>query len=68
MHTSHRTDVPAARLLFDLPAYGRWDHRPLNRQLKQLLAELDDQTLMSLTAHAVQRIASGPAQARRLPI
>lgn len=68
MHTSQHTDVTAARLLSDLPAFSRWDQRPLNRQLKQLLAELDDQTLLSLTAHAVRRIVSGPGQARRFPI
>lgn len=65
----HRQDnATAARLLSDLPAYQKWDNRPLNRQLRQLVAELDEQTLMSLTAHAVQRISSGPTRARRLPV
>lgn len=65
MQENHST---AARLLSDLPAYRRWDNRPLNRQLKQLVAEMDEQTLMSLTAHAVQRMTTGPKRARRLPL
>lgn len=68
MHTRQYTDVTATRLLPDLPAFHRWDQRPLNRQLKQLLAEMDEQTLMSLTAQALQQIASGPIPAKRLPI
>ena len=72
MHTSQHTDVSAARLLSDLPAFRRWESRPLNRQLKQLICELDEQTLMSLTAHAVQRITTGATPgvmpARRVPI
>lgn len=66
-HMQH-TDVTAARLLSNIPAFGRWNNRPLNRQLKQLLAEMDDQMLMSLTAHAVQQIASGSKPARSLPV
>jgi hypothetical protein len=68
MNEMQHTDVTAARLLSELPAFGQWDNRPLNRQLKQLLAGMDEQTLMSLTAHAVQRIASGDQRARRLPV
>jgi len=68
MNDRYHSNVTAARLLSDLPAYHRWDNRPLNRQLKQLVAELDEQTLMSLTAHAVQRMTTGPSQARRLPV
>ncbi len=68
MNDMQHTDVTAARLLSDLPAFGRWDNRPLNRQLRQLLAEMDEQTLMSLTAHAVQRITSGGKRVRRLPV
>jgi hypothetical protein len=64
MNDMEHGDVTAARLLSDLPAYGRWDNRPLNRQLRQLLAGLDEQTLMSLTAHAVGRIASGGERGR----
>lgn len=59
MHTSQHMDVSAARLLSDLPAFSRWESRPLNRQLKQLIGELDEQTLMSLAAHAVRRITNG---------
>lgn len=68
MHTRQYTDVSAARLLSDVPAFNRWEQRPLNRQLKQLIAELDEQTLLSLTAHAVKQVASGPTSARHLPI
>ncbi len=68
MNDMHNSDVSAARLLSELPAYRRWDNRPLNRQLRRLIAELDEQTLMSLTAHAVKRMTAGPARARRLPI
>jgi len=68
MHTRQYTDVSAARLLSIMPEFNQWEHRPLNRQLKQLIAELDEQTLMSLTAHAVKQITSGPAPAKRLPI
>lgn len=68
MHTRQYTDVSAARLLSDVPAFNRWEQRPLNRQLKQLIAELDEQTLLSLTVHAVKQITSGPTSARRLPI
>jgi hypothetical protein len=68
MHTRQYTEVSAARLLFDMPAFNHWERRPLNRQLKQLIAELDEQTLMSLAAHAVTQITSGLKPARRLPI
>lgn len=68
MHSSPHTDVSTARLLSNLPAFNQWEQRPLNRQLKQLIAELDDQTLMSLTAQAVRQITSGPMPARQLPI
>ena len=68
MHTDRYTDAGAAHLMENLPAFSRWDHRPLNRQLRQLLANLDEQTLMSLTAHAVRQIESGRTPARRLPI
>jgi len=68
MNDMQNSDVTAARLLSDLPAYRRWDNRPLNRQLRQLVAELDEQTLMSLTAHAVQRMTTGTERARRLPV
>ncbi len=68
MNDRQHTDATAARLLSTLPAFSRWDNRPLNRQLKQLLSGLDEQTLMSLTAHAVRRIESDPKRARHLPI
>ena len=68
MNDMQHGNVTAARLLSDLPAYGRWDNRPLNRQLRQLVAELDEQTLMSLTVHAVQRITTGPERVRRVPV
>lgn len=68
MHTRQYTDVSAARLLSNVPAFNRWENRPLNRQLKQLIAELDEQTLLSLTAHAVKQITSGPQPVRCLPI
>ncbi len=68
MHTRQYTDVSAARLLSNVPAFNRWENRPLNRQLKQLIAELDEQTLLSLAAHAVKQISSGPQPVRRLPI
>ncbi len=68
MNTRSHTDVSTARLLSDLPAFKHWQHRPLNRQLKQLLTELDEQMLMSLAAHAVDRVTVGPQPTRRLPI
>lgn len=68
MHTRQYTDVSAARLLSNMPQFNRWENRPLNRQLKQLIANLDEQTLLSLTAEAVERIHSGPTPARRLPV
>jgi len=68
MNDRTQSNITAARLLSDLPAYQRWDNRPLNRQLKQLVADLDEQTLMSLTAHAVQQMTTGPAPARRIPV
>ena len=68
MPTTMNTDVSTARLLSDLPAFHRWQNRPLNRQLKQLLSELDEQMLMSLAAHAVQRVAVGPEPIRHPPV
>jgi hypothetical protein len=68
MNDSQQGDVTVARLLSDLPAFGRWNNRPLPRQIKQMLKEMDEQTLMSLTAHALKRIATGPGETRRLPI
>ena len=68
MNDRQHTDVTAARLLLEIPAFDRWDHRPLNRQLKGLLSGLDEQALMSLTVHAVGRIVSGAQRARRLPV
>jgi hypothetical protein len=68
MNDRQHTDVTAARLLLEIPAFDRWDHRPLNRQLKGLLSALDEQTLMSLTAHAVRRIESGSVPTRSLPV
>ena len=68
MNDRNQSNATAARLLSDLPAYQKWDNRPLNRQLKQLVAELDEQTLMSLTAHAVERMTTGPGRARQLPV
>jgi len=40
----------------------------MTRQHKQMLKDMDDQTLMSLAAHALERIASGPGRSRRMPI
>jgi len=68
MHTSQPTDEPAARLDSDMPATRPGRPRPLNRQLKQLISELDDQTLMSLAAYAMDRVNNGPEPVRRLPI
>ena len=68
MDSSSYMDVSANRLISDLPGFNRWQNRPLNRQLKQLINELDEQTLMSLTAEAVQRIHHGPSGPRHVPI
>ncbi|HEX7008418.1 MAG TPA: hypothetical protein VF184_00455 [Phycisphaeraceae bacterium] len=50
------TDASVARVLAELPPFQRWQNRPLPRQLRQTLHELDQQTLMSLAAHVLQRI------------
>ena len=68
MNDSQQTDVTVARLLSDLPEFHGWDNRPLPRQFKQMIKEMDEQTLMSLTAHALHRITSGPDAGRQLPI
>lgn len=62
------TDVSSPHHLSELPAFRHWQHRPLNRQLKQLLSELDDQMLMSLAVHALQRVHTGPEPVRHLPV
>lgn len=54
-------DASVARMLSDLPGFCRWENRPLPRRLRQLLAELDEQTLMSLTAQALKQIATEDA-------
>lgn len=68
MNQPQHADTTAVRLLSDLPAFRHWNNRPLNRQLKHLLIGLDEQTLMSLTAHALQQVTVGPTAPRRLPI
>ncbi len=68
MHDTEHADPAVARLLAELPAFGRWANRPLNRQLKQLLTDMDEQTLMSLSAHALQRVTVGQRPVRRPPI
>jgi len=68
MHTSQPTDEPAARLESDTRPLGPGQPRPLSRQLKQLVSELDEQTLMSLAAYAAERAQNGPKSSRRLPI
>ena len=50
-------DASVARMLSDLPGFQRWENRPLPRRLRHLLAELDEQTLMSLAAQALKQIA-----------
>ncbi|GAB4110796.1 MAG: hypothetical protein Kow00105_19560 [Phycisphaeraceae bacterium] len=68
MLTSHDTDVATAES-HHLSRLGR-SHatRPLNRQLRQLIDQMDDQTLVSLTAYAMERLEHGPRPTRRLPI
>ena len=56
---------PSADLLADLPAMRDWRGRPLPRRFKQLVHELDEQTLMSLIAYAVDRLDQ-PSSDRKL--
>ncbi len=68
MQTSHNTDV-ATSAPPHLSRLGRsCPTKPLNRQLRQLIDQLDEQTLVSLTAYARERLERGPRPVRRLPI
>ncbi len=45
-----------ARMLSTMPAYHHWRQQPLDRCLRRLLDELDEQALMSLAAYALLRL------------
>jgi len=49
-------DASVSVLLSSLPAYQRWQNRPLSAQLRQVLRNANEQELMSLAAAAMQRI------------
>lgn len=51
--TVHRIDGRVARALGELPAYRHWRQRPLSRAVREQLAGMDEQTLMSLAAQAL---------------
>lgn len=58
-------DVRVAHVLADVPAFATWHNRPLSRQLRQLVSDLDEQTLMSLTAFCLHQLIESQGRAHR---
>lgn len=56
MTHSEKADAAIAKLLQCLPAFRRWTNQPLERQWHKMLSHMDQQTLMSLTVHALRQI------------
>lgn len=61
-------DARVAGLLADVPAFTTWHNRPLTRQLRQLIGEMDEQMLMSLTAYSLHRLMEGATADSRGPL
>ena len=51
-------DASVTRMLADLAPFQRWENRPLPRQVRQFLHELDEQTRMSLAAHVLRQLVA----------
>jgi hypothetical protein len=49
-------DTRLLRLLSEVPAYRRWEQPELDEELGHWLMDVDHQTLMTLTAAALQRL------------
>lgn len=49
-------EVELASVLARVPAFRRWENRSVPSELMRQLGELDEQTLMSLTALALHRL------------
>lgn len=58
------TDARVARVLAEVEPFCRWQNRPLPRQMRQMVQELDDQALMSLAALAIRQVME---RCRELP-
>ena len=56
MQCNTSIDGTVAVLLGHGPAYRRWTNPPLDDRVRRLLSEADDQQLMSIVAHALQRL------------
>ncbi|WP_432797268.1 hypothetical protein [Poriferisphaera sp. WC338] len=49
-----KTDTQTAHLMSQLPGIHRWDKHPLPRRYKQMIAEMDEQTVLSLIHYAIK--------------
>ena len=58
-------DVVVLRLIGTLAPFRRWEHRALHLQLRRLVAQADEQTLLTLTAAVLKRVAQLPPAASR---
>ncbi len=55
--TSHRSpDASVAKLLAAVPAFRNWTYRPLDRDLRRRLAQVDHHTLKTVVAHCLGMI------------
>ena len=57
MNKSYQADAAVAKLLACLPAFGPWTDAPLDPSLQKLLNQADQQTIMTVAAYALRRIA-----------
>jgi hypothetical protein len=62
--SGYETDARVAQVLAEFSAFQHWDNRPLSRSLRQMLLEMDEQTLMSLAVHALQRVVAEERETR----
>lgn len=58
-------DARLAQTLAGLPPYRRWENRPLPPQLREMLRELDQQTLMTVAAYTLHRVMAGEDHGRK---
>ncbi len=66
MQSGHASDATLATLLTCMPAFQRWANQPLDPKLKKLLNEADEQVLLSIAVHALQRAATIDAETTAL--
>ena len=62
MDQGYHIDVTVAKLLACLPAFEAWSDTPLDPGLQEILNEADQQTMMTVAAYALGRIAQDTPQ------